>query len=183
METFWDEACRHLTLPDDELAAYRRALLERFSNPRMRDVLSRIAADGSAKLVVRTVPTIVAERAAGRIPVGAATTVAAWVLHLRGAGAPIKDVERRRGARPRPPARTSKPPFGRSSTICVPGSVATTNWSRPSSHQANNGRSLRALQRADQAERGLCAHSNEIRCDSYRDSTLGSSTSIMKSPS
>ena len=58
----------------------------------MRDVLSRIAADGSAKLVVRTVPTIVAERAAGRVPVGAATTVAAWVLHLRGAGAPIKDV-------------------------------------------------------------------------------------------
>ena len=55
-------------------------------------MLSRIAADGSAKLVVRTVPTIVAERAAGRVPVGAATTVAAWVLHLRGAGAPIKDV-------------------------------------------------------------------------------------------
>ena len=59
----------------------------------MRDVLSRIAADGSAKLVVRTVPTIVAERAAGRIPTGAATTVAAWVLHLRGAGAPVKDVD------------------------------------------------------------------------------------------
>ncbi len=92
VETFWDEACRNLTLPGDELAAYRSALLERFSNPRMRDVLSRIAADGSAKLVVRTVPTIVAERAAGRVPVGAATTVAAWVLHLRGAGAPIKDV-------------------------------------------------------------------------------------------
>jgi fructuronate reductase len=91
VETFWDEACRHLSLPDEELADYRTALLDRFSNPRMRDVLSRIAADGSAKLVVRTVPTIVAERAAGRIPVGAATTVAAWVLHLRGAGAPIKD--------------------------------------------------------------------------------------------
>ncbi len=48
-------------------------------------------ADGSQKLVVRTLPTIRAERAAGRIPVGCATTVAAWVLHPRGMGAPIKD--------------------------------------------------------------------------------------------
>lgn len=93
VETFWDEACRHLELPPDALAAYRVALLERFTNPRMRDGLSRIAADGSAKLVVRTVPTLLAERAAGRVPTGAATTVAAWLLHLRGAGAPVKDVD------------------------------------------------------------------------------------------
>jgi fructuronate reductase len=38
-------------------------------------------------LLVRTVPTIRAER----VPVGCATTVAAWILHLRGLGAPIKD--------------------------------------------------------------------------------------------
>jgi fructuronate reductase len=93
IETLWDEACRHLELPADALADYRIALLDRFSNPRMRDLLSRIAADGSAKLPVRTVPVIVAERAAGRRPTGAATTVAAWVLHLRGAGAPVKDVD------------------------------------------------------------------------------------------
>jgi fructuronate reductase len=41
--------------------------------------------------VVRTLPTVRAERAAGRIPTGCATTIAAWVLHLRGLGAPIKD--------------------------------------------------------------------------------------------
>jgi fructuronate reductase len=88
---FWDEASRHLQLPPTEVAAYREALLTRFTNPRMRDQLARIAADGSQKLVVRTLPTIRAERADGRIPVGAATTIAAWVLHLRGMGAPIKD--------------------------------------------------------------------------------------------
>ena len=38
VETFWDEACRHLSLPEDDLTQYRRALLERFSNTRMRDV-------------------------------------------------------------------------------------------------------------------------------------------------
>jgi fructuronate reductase len=87
----WDEAGRHVRRPQDEVADYRAALLDRFSNPRMRDQLARIAADGSTKLVVRTVPTLRAERAAGRIPRGCATTFAAWVLHLRGLGAPIKD--------------------------------------------------------------------------------------------
>jgi fructuronate reductase len=91
VETFWDEASRHLTLPASDIAAYRAALLTRFSNPRAGDQLARIAADGSTKLLVRTLPTIRAERAAGRIPIGCATTLAAWVLHLRGFGAPIKD--------------------------------------------------------------------------------------------
>jgi fructuronate reductase len=91
VNTFWDEASRHLPFPPAEVANYRAALLTRFSNPHMRDQLARIAADGSTKLVVRTLPTVRAERAAGRIPVGCATTLAAWVLHLRGIGAPVKD--------------------------------------------------------------------------------------------
>ena len=91
VETFWDEASRHLTLPASDIANYRTALLTRFSNPRMSDQLARIAADGSAKLPVRTLPTLRAERSAGRIPIGCATTLAAWVLHLRGLGAPVKD--------------------------------------------------------------------------------------------
>jgi fructuronate reductase len=91
VEMFWDEASRHLTLPAADIAKYREALLARFSNPRAGDQLARIAADGSTKLVVRTVPTIRAERSAGRVPTGCATTVAAWILHLRGLGAPVKD--------------------------------------------------------------------------------------------
>ena len=91
VEMFWDEASRHLTLPAADIAEYREALLARFSNPRAGDQLARIAADGSTKLVVRTLPTIRAERSAGRVPIGCATTIAAWVLHLRGLGAPIKD--------------------------------------------------------------------------------------------
>lgn len=91
VEAFWDEASRHLSLPAEDTTKYRQALLNRFSNPRAGDQLSRIAADGSAKLPVRTLPTVRAERAAGRIPIGCATTLAAWLLHLRGLGAPIKD--------------------------------------------------------------------------------------------
>jgi fructuronate reductase len=93
VELLWDEASRHLELPGDAIVDYRQALLARFANPRMRDQLARIAADGSVKLPVRIMPTVRAERAAGRIPLGCATTLAAWVLHLRGLGAPVKDPE------------------------------------------------------------------------------------------
>jgi fructuronate reductase len=90
-EQWWDEASRHLRVPGEEVSAYRAALLDRFENPRMRDLLARIAADGSQKLPVRIVPVLARERAAGRPATGAARAVAAWVLHLRGIGAPVQD--------------------------------------------------------------------------------------------
>ncbi|WP_235912183.1 mannitol dehydrogenase family protein [Ruania zhangjianzhongii] len=91
VEQFWDEAQRGLGLPEAEVEAYRTALLDRYANPRVRHLLAQIAMDGSQKLPVRTLPAVSAERAAGRVPVGGATTLAGWVLHLRGAGAPVKD--------------------------------------------------------------------------------------------
>lgn len=88
---WWDEACPQLPLPQVELAAYRRALVERFRNPNIRHALAQIAADGSLKLPVRVVPTIRAELAAGRVPEGACRAIAAWALHLRGVGARVLD--------------------------------------------------------------------------------------------
>lgn len=92
VEQWWDEACRHLPLPAAELSAYREALRERYRNPNIRHALAQIAADGSLKLPVRILPTLQAELAGGRVPDGACRAVAAWVLHLRGQGAPVKDV-------------------------------------------------------------------------------------------
>ncbi|WP_420113676.1 mannitol dehydrogenase family protein [Pseudactinotalea sp.] len=91
VEQWWAEAERHLNLPHEEIAAYTDALLDRYANARVRHLTAQIAYDGSQKLPVRTVPVVQAERAAGNVPVGGATTLAAWVLHLRGEGAPIKD--------------------------------------------------------------------------------------------
>ena len=91
VEIFWDEASRHLILPADAVADYRAALLDRFGNQRVRHQLSQIAPDGSIKLPVRIIPALRAERAEDRMPVGSATVLAAWVLHLQGHGAPIKD--------------------------------------------------------------------------------------------
>jgi fructuronate reductase len=91
VEEWWDEAAGHLTLGSAEVTAYRRALVTRFANPRIRHVLAQIAADGSQKVPVRIVPVLRAELAAGRLPGAASRVVAAWVCHLRGLGAPIKD--------------------------------------------------------------------------------------------
>jgi fructuronate reductase len=91
LDQWWDEASRHLTLPDDDVDHYRRALLDRFANPRIRHGLDQIATDGSQKLPVRILPALRAERAAGRLAEGATVTLAAWVCHLRGHGAPVND--------------------------------------------------------------------------------------------
>lgn len=88
---WWDEASPQLPLPDREVQEYRAALLERFRNPNIRHALAQIASDGSLKLSVRIVPTLRAELAAGRVPEGGCRAIAAWVLHLRGLGAPVKD--------------------------------------------------------------------------------------------
>ncbi|MGW7285201.1 mannitol dehydrogenase family protein [Streptomyces sp. NPDC054847] len=93
LEEWWAEASRHLTLPDDELAAYRAALLHRFANPRIRHALAQIAADGSQKLVVRILPVLRRARAAGSVPQGAVRVPAAWICHLRGRGVPVTDAD------------------------------------------------------------------------------------------
>jgi fructuronate reductase len=89
---WWTEASRHLSQRDDELTAYRTALLNRFANPRIRYQLAQIATDGSQKLPVRILPTLRRERAAGRTPAAATLLLGAWVAHLRGAGTPVVDV-------------------------------------------------------------------------------------------
>lgn len=65
VEEWWDEACGHLPMVADDLAAYRDALLTRFANPGIEHLLAQVAADGSQKLPVRILPVLSAERAAG----------------------------------------------------------------------------------------------------------------------
>jgi fructuronate reductase len=91
-EEWWAEACAHLPQPAAQLAGYRAVLVERFANAAMGDRLERIAEDGSQKLPVRVLPVLRAERAAGRMPVGATRILAAWLGHLRGFGVPVRDV-------------------------------------------------------------------------------------------
>jgi fructuronate reductase len=77
VERFWDEASRHLPT-GLELDAYRSALAVRFSNGRIEHRLEQIAQDGTRKLALRILPVAEAELAAGAMPRGCATAVAAW---------------------------------------------------------------------------------------------------------
>ncbi|OHV21357.1 hypothetical protein BBK14_26820 [Parafrankia soli] len=78
----WNEAERHL--PDGlDVPAYRRALLERFENPRIEHPLAQIAIDTLTKLRLRVVPVAERELAAGREAAGCATAIAAWVVAAR----------------------------------------------------------------------------------------------------
>ncbi|MHB1489610.1 MAG: mannitol dehydrogenase family protein [Cellulomonas sp.] len=93
VEEWWTEASRHLSLTESDIAEYRGALVTRFENPNIRHALAQIAADGSQKIRARIVPTLRAELAAGRVASGASRAIAAWVVHLRGQGAPVKDAQ------------------------------------------------------------------------------------------
>lgn len=79
---FWDEAARHLTEPDLDIPAYRVALTQRFTNPRIAHPLAHIAHDGSLKLAARAVPVYQAEHAAGRSGTASLRLLAAWCDHL-----------------------------------------------------------------------------------------------------
>ena len=78
VEDFWDEAASSLHGEDLRIPEYRAALLERFGNSRIAHHLAQIAMDGSAKLRMRALPVLRAERAAGRSGQAAARMIAAW---------------------------------------------------------------------------------------------------------
>jgi fructuronate reductase len=82
--SWWDTAGTHLDLPPEDLAEYRRRLLDRFAAPGIRHLLRQIAVDGSQKLPLRILPVLRLERAAGRLPDAAVTGLAAWLGYLRG---------------------------------------------------------------------------------------------------
>ncbi|WP_243696914.1 mannitol dehydrogenase family protein [Labedella endophytica] len=81
VEGFWDECVRHL--PDDlDLDRYRADLASRFGNSAIRHSLEQIATGAEAKLRVRILPVIAAERAAGRSGTAAAVALAAHLARL-----------------------------------------------------------------------------------------------------
>jgi fructuronate reductase len=79
VEQWWDVAARHVRLPAADVGAYRRGLSDRFGNPRIRHLVTQVAADPLAKLPVRVIPVLRRELDAGRLDVSAVRPVAAWL--------------------------------------------------------------------------------------------------------
>lgn len=93
VEQWWDVAASQLSLPAADIDAYRTALIDRYENPNIRHLLAQIASDGSQKIAIRIVPALLKQRAAGGSVAGATRAIAAWILHLRGLGAPVQDAQ------------------------------------------------------------------------------------------
>jgi fructuronate reductase len=107
-----EEITPTLTLPPGvDVAAYKRALLDRFRNPALRHRTWQIAMDGSQKLPQRLLGTIRDRLKAGASIHRLALGVAAWMRYVTGIderGQPI-DVRDPLAARLRQPADASGP--------------------------------------------------------------------------
>lgn len=83
VETLWDEAETTLVVPAGaDVAGYRRALLERFANPALGHRTAQIAMDGSQKLPVRILGTILDRRRQGAPVDSLCLAVAAWMAWI-----------------------------------------------------------------------------------------------------
>jgi fructuronate reductase len=65
------------------LATYRQSILHRFENPAMRHLLGQIAWDGSQKLPIRILGTIIDALRAGRTVARLTVPIAAWMHFIR----------------------------------------------------------------------------------------------------
>lgn len=89
-----EEMAPTLQVPDGvDLDAYCSQILERFANPWLLHRTRQVAMDGSQKLPQRVVRPIAEHRAAGREPVLAALTLAAWMQYVRQAAGAGGDEE------------------------------------------------------------------------------------------
>jgi mannitol 2-dehydrogenase len=88
-------------VPGIDLDHYRRELIERFSNPAVRDTLARLAFDGSERLPKWLLPVVRENLAGGGEVRRSAAVIAGWARYCEGVdeqGQPIELADRRRDA-------------------------------------------------------------------------------------
>lgn len=71
-------------VPGIKFDQYQQILIERFSNPHIKDSPSRICMDGASKFPKMIVPTIMEQYQRGYIPHYFALTIGAWIRYLGG---------------------------------------------------------------------------------------------------
>ncbi|WP_336205567.1 mannitol dehydrogenase family protein [Nonomuraea sp. LPB2021202275-12-8] len=84
-------------VPGIDLDAYKRTLIERFSNPEIRDTLARLCAESSDRIPKWLLPVVRERLARGGEVTRAAAVVAAWARYAEGvdeSGEPIEIVDR-----------------------------------------------------------------------------------------
>lgn len=84
VNTWWDSVVNHLPAEELALGDYRAALLARFDNARIEHQLAQISGEAVTKLRVRIVPTVLAERAAGRDALAGLRAIGSWAALVIG---------------------------------------------------------------------------------------------------
>ncbi|HZY61258.1 MAG TPA: mannitol dehydrogenase family protein [Edaphobacter sp.] len=85
LQRFLDEVSPLLPeLPGMELESYKKSIIKRFANPTLRDQISRICSEGSAKLSKFIIPSAEELRAEGHPSVIIPLMVASWLFSMRG---------------------------------------------------------------------------------------------------
>ena len=84
VERFWDEASVLLDDPKLEVAQYRAALIERYSNHRIEHKLAQISIDGATKLIMRVIPVASGLIERGIEPTASAEVVGRWIAWILG---------------------------------------------------------------------------------------------------
>src|SRR5258707_2251183 len=72
------------TVPGIDLTEYKRTLLERFGNPKIKDTLARLATDGSDRMPKFVLPSLSEALAQGRQHRLLTLVVAGFIRYLRG---------------------------------------------------------------------------------------------------
>ncbi len=86
-------------VPGVNLAAYKHTLIERFSNPEVRDTIARLCAESSDRIPKWLLPVVRAQLASGGEIRRSAAVVASWARYAEGVdeqGQPIEVVDRLR---------------------------------------------------------------------------------------
>src|SRR5260370_21725899 len=90
-------------VPGVDLDGYKHTLLDRFSNPQVRDTIARLCAQSSDRIPQWLLPVVRQQLAAGGPLRPSAAVVASWAPSDQGrdrAGPPIRGVDRRSGPPP-----------------------------------------------------------------------------------
>lgn len=88
-------------VPGVDLESYKATLIERFSNPEVRDTIARLCAESSDRIPKWLLPVVRAQLASGGPVYRSAAVVASWARYAEGVdeqGEPIEVVDRLRGS-------------------------------------------------------------------------------------
>ena len=122
-------------VPGVDLDGYKHTLIERFSNPQVRDTIARLCAQSSDRIPKWLLPVVRQQLATGGEIRRSAAVVASWARYAEGVdeqGEPIEVVDRLAGQpHPARPPCSATTPTRSSPTVTCSGTWPTTSVSSP----------------------------------------------------